>query len=376
MKFILFLLSHLLIIAVSGQRQKNKPKFHAFIFANTNDRNIGKACREDLTNIAKQTQVISDAIGYEFDQNTFDGAKFDINSLNDLMHGAKIKDSDIVFLYFTSHGARTNSDTSIFPNVLFPGLKEKYVNGESVHEAFKRKFHMKLLITMIDACDSFANIPQSQLVFFKESYQHQFPTMLRLNQVLFYKRLFKYINGDIIMTSSQKGATSYCTTEGSVFTNEFIRTMEHFSNIYLGLDQPTPTWKSFFNALQSSTKAKSLYISYQQGDTTARYPVWKNSTGQPDMPAYFIEGFSEIVIYTQQSSIGVTRIGQFPENLAREIEAVTYFIKDTAKRSEMVLNGIAKNDFRVEYTIEKDVLVYAEIKFKDGRKLDVAIVQM
>ncbi|MHA4811301.1 caspase family protein [Flavitalea flava] len=394
MKLLILIVPHFLIIMALGQKSEHHlPVFHAFLFANTNDVAIGVACREDLSNITRQVGVICTATGYRLDQQTFDGFNFDTSNINKVLQNSTINDSDVIFLYFCSHGGRTKADTGDFPNILFPG-RDQYVSSENIHTRFKNKFHPKLLVTFINACDSLMPVEQSQIVYFKEAYKHEFPKTLRMNQVNFYKKLWKYSNGDIIMTSSQKGATSLGTSDGSIFTNEFIRVSEQFSNMHGGMEVTPTTWNNFFNYLQRSTKAKAAWTSYTYWhDTTSRFPVWKNSTTSPDKYNFDDDGYPEVHIYIdhiisetdkgsvmgnigfKKLSIGVTSINGFPDLLAPKVKAVTFYIKDPENNSETIIQGSKENAFKVTYQSKKEILVYAVVKFLDGQESDIVTIE-
>lgn len=394
MKSLILILPYFLFAVAFGQKDEQTiPVFHAFLFANTNDNIIGPGCREDLSNITQQVGVISTAIGYRLDQQTFDGFNFDTSSLNKLLQNSTItvNDSDVIFLYFDSHGGRIKADTGDFPRILFP-KRDQYVSSEAIHSRFKNKFHPKLLVTFIDACDSLAPIEKSQIAYFKDAYQHEFPKTLHMNQVNFYKKLWKYSSGDIIMTSSQKGATSICSPDGSVFTNEFIRVSERFSNMHGGMEVTPSTWNNFLIELQRSTKASALRISFEAwGDTNIRYPVWRNITTSTDKD-YFDDGYPEVHLYVdhivsdtngvlmggvgfKKLRIGVTAVNSFPSLLSPKLKAVTYFIKDPQNNSESAIPGLKANDFIITYQSTNEILVYARVEFLDGRVSDVVTIQ-
>ena len=172
----LFLLVPTLICA---QQEETTPILHSYIFCNTVDTSIGSSCIQDYLNIQKEIKVIADAIGYASKMHSFIGLDFKTANLYTIPDNEKVGDSDIVIMYFSSHGGRIISDSSEFPNIIFPQRNEQFVNAESIHDTFKTKLHPKLLITVIDACNSFFDGSENEIIHLKSAYNHQYPTIKR-----------------------------------------------------------------------------------------------------------------------------------------------------------------------------------------------------
>ena len=385
-------LSLLISTVLYGQEKALKlPILHAFVFANTNDPSIGSSCSIDLTNMAKQAKIIADAIGYASDIRYFGGYDFSIANLNKSRDKSKIKDSDIVILFFSSHGFRTLSDTSEFPDIIFSRQNSNYVNAESIHNSFKRRFHPKLLITIIDACNGVANLSQSQIVYLKSSANPEFRSNLYLNEVHYYKRLFRESYGDIILCSSQKGQPALIDTidgGGGLLTTEFIQLMQESAQLNDGLDIVPMTWDRFLMQIRTRVKSKSLML---DSDTISRYPVWAKSVktlntvpseiGPPELSISIMRktesgwtaleqksGYNELVFTINQT-------GRTPEAATRHFKNVTYYLRDKKTDSIITLIGRPERNFTVSYEISDPISVYAVVTLGNGEKMDVIFVQ-
>ena len=390
--FLIALLSPMILF--SQKIAPVKPVLHAYLFSNTSDIKIGMSCYKDFTNMESQVKIISDAIGYESDITSYVGLNFDTTNLYKIRNSAVVKDSDVMILYFSSHGGRSTSDTSEFPDVVFPGRSTVLVNAESIHNEFKTKFHPKLLITIIDACnDTVANLSQSQIVYFKDSYEHEFPKNLHLNEALFYKRLFKNSYGDIILCSSQKGKTSFTNSLGSILTNELIRSWEMLSKRSGQVEILPITWESFLKCMKYQAMNKSLLISSTHyNDTTSRYPVWRCSVKTDESEFNFNVESPELLISVMRKTdqgwtmlvdgdkytklnFGIEPRGSLVEAITDKFKSVTYYIYDRLTKAETIKTGKPEDRYSVTYDTVNPFLVCATIEYKNGEKMDVAIVQ-
>jgi hypothetical protein len=298
-----------------------------------------------------------------------------------------IGDSDLVIIYFSSHGSKARNDTTEkFPNILFPAPFRHFpYNVESIHNAFKRSHHAKLLLTIVDACNAFDSYPRSSVINYKSDYSHDFPQTFSLNETLFYNLFFRDSKGDLIISSSQVGQTSLTNGQsGSVFTNEFIRQFQNFSKNFGGLEVVPATWDRFLQALQYSTKARALQISVSAwNDTTIRYPIWKNnlttvldSQNQISAPELQIQSWGQEVTadgYTKKF-FQVTKTRSIPQVLYNQIKKIVFYFKDIPTGRETTYYGTKENSFTVTYLIKEKTLVFASVEFLDGRVLEVTTV--
>lgn len=244
--------------------------FHAIIFADTNDSDIGASCGKDLNNMSILFTNISTATGMQL--NTIYCSEDECNkeTLFDEIRRMQVGSNDVVFFYYTGHGGRAVDEKSPFPQLAFQGNRDSdYYPLAKINDRIKQK-NPRLVVSMSDACNSIVSGTTSKGVSKGNSYISKGVSNL-------YSELFLKTKGNIIVTSSQKGETSIAVDDGGVFSLAFITVLEEFE-------------KRGVNASWQTVMEKTKEATYASLITSKHTPYFEiyldNDTNTGSMPGY------------------------------------------------------------------------------------------
>lgn len=251
-------------------------KIHGFIFCKTNEEVINpdylntfdRGMQKNYERMDSFCQVLSRVMKMEYVRHVLIGKDFNLNGIETTLSNVKdIGSNDIVILYFSTHGFLSAKGNSLFPIV-------DIRNGNSISTY---KIHNKLIslkpkfvLSLIDACSNYAELsPQDSFLInsiWKPGTQNiisnaDISSVSNTN----YLTLFKGC-GQIISCAGQPGATTYATSEGSVFTTAFLSTFNQTVNHSDGV----LSWGRIFD----KTKGIVLKESSLPG-LTPHYPEWE-----------------------------------------------------------------------------------------------------
>ncbi|MDO5309314.1 MAG: caspase family protein [Planctomycetia bacterium] len=149
--------------------------------------------------------------------------------------------NDIVFFYWTGHGAYDSSRGHYL--ALPPGNGDRYVFRSKILSALKQK-NPRLIVFITDTCHSLIDVPSAPCAA---------PTMEMTRKI---RSLFFDCRGVLDANSSSPGQKSISTEAGSIFTILFT------SYLQSDVNRPT-TWKAFFSEIDDwcrhNGKAQRVY---------------------------------------------------------------------------------------------------------------------
>jgi hypothetical protein len=243
--------------------------FHAFLFCKTNDPNIHQSVTINYGNVQNELQKIASALQLTYVEHSATGRNFTAPTVKKIIENTDVGENDIVFMYFSTHGAMTRYDSNIFPQLDIP---TEMVSAYTQHLSMRKK-NPKLVITAIEACSGYLNItPQEAFVYQGIDNKIPVPGLSDL-EIRNIKKLFSS-NCDLVITAGNPGKNTWATSSGSMFTNCLLRSMhEQFDTE----NELMVSWDRLLNQAKIYTSAMTANTPIQY------YPVWEknNCTGGP-----------------------------------------------------------------------------------------------
>lgn len=211
---------------------------HAIIFANTQspgnpnnprDPGIGPSVTVDFERMGLELTSISSFIGYNLKKYYYYGTqdRFNRNCLINVLNNLSCGKDDIVFFYYSGHGARYENEDSQYPEMI---LKVPYgsVGSQDVYplyDVYKQIMRKSPRLTIVfgDLCNS------TWKGAFKPNNNDRGASMKSDAVCDVYKNLFLNVKGGLIATSSKPGQTSGCaqfsdgSEAGGRFTASFLQ---------------------------------------------------------------------------------------------------------------------------------------------------------
>ena len=193
--------------------------FHAIIFADTKDANIGKSTMLDLNSVS--------------------------NMLVEAQSSLKGKMEFVYYIYpdiYCSPQNLSMQDTSPYPQMCLGQTNEaQMVSVEGVDRALARK-NPRLRFVITDCCNSEDEFITPKLEISKGS------SVVTTKKESNYEKLFMGKYGNVIITSSKAGETSSCNYQiGGFFTYCLLAVLEN------AIQQDVTDWDEIINAAKKST---------------------------------------------------------------------------------------------------------------------------
>ncbi|PWJ42896.1 caspase family protein [Sediminitomix flava] len=235
--------------------------FHAFLLASTLDPSIGSSCQQDFDRMEVEFATIANANNLEIKKYYLEGKNFSKEKLMEQLDKLECGPEDIVFFYYSGHGARSTTDASRWPQMFLSTVRldRHYYPLEFVQEEIAKK-NPKFQIVMADCCNEIlpglshkiASRGGGSLV---DDINESFDV---------YKNLFKMPAGKIIATSSSPGEQAFGDREGGFFTRSFLDAVQKS----VMAAQPI-TWGD----LMANTKKSTMDMCYDPYFFTPQYEI-------------------------------------------------------------------------------------------------------
>ena len=196
--------------------------FHAILFGDTNDESIGNTVKLDIERIscmlAEAQAALQNKISFEYDVNVAN--RCSPQNLRNVLNRLQCGKDDVVFLYYSGHGARSLHDTSKYPQMsLGAHYENELISAEGTFNIIKRKCP-RLCIMITDCCNSYSENLSPKLELSKSA-----PCINREIETN-YEDLFMKKSGAMIITSSKAGETSACNFKiGGFLTYGYLTVM-------------------------------------------------------------------------------------------------------------------------------------------------------
>lgn len=372
----------ILLLSINIFNYSCAQKIIAVTFVDTDDDKIGDGCTIDLKNFRKYCNRLKNAIGYTLEEHNYSGADFSSINFDSFENNFQSSSNDIIFLYVSSHGARSNYDRTIFPQVYVKGqLKSVY----DKYMALYKKPH-KTLVTIIDACNVIRGITPKEIELFSKTYQPDFISTISEVEKANSKKVFVDNSFDLIITSSQVGITSLSTPGGSVFTNNFIASCNYYlrneNRNLVNIDNILERAKDY-----TYNETQRMYINNHEPQTNEHrphYPLWsfnrrpsliftKDFTPSQFNIEYTVQKLSrqEKRHYHTRDDYRIVMNIKGDQSIIDSIKEVKYILHHTF-RHPVVIATDKENDYKYVLFVWGEFLLRAEITLKNESVIDVA----
>lgn len=279
--FLLFLFLRLtLFLVLITPYNSFSQTLHGFIFCKTNEKDIpldyqgtfDKGMQKNFELIDSLCINIAKNLNIEYAPHFVLGKSFNLKQIELTLDASKnnISKEDVVVLYFSTHGYVTQDSRSVFP--IIDIRNGDFISTYLIHTKIS-KAKPKFLLTLIDACSNYANLTPQDSFLFRKSFEFESTKYHKSNDVsklknTSYLSLFKGCT-QIISCAGQPGATTYATSEGSIFTSSFLKVFYNTVNQGNGLF----SWSKILD----DTKERVLQNTSLPG-LTKYYPQWEFGT--------------------------------------------------------------------------------------------------
>lgn len=193
---------------------------HCIIIADTQAAGIKSSVKGDLNNIRTQIKKISYYTGMEVKEKIFQGDEV-TDSLMTWINNYEVGSEDLVMLFFSGHGYRTEGKGDNFwPNLYLTPLRQG-VDYADIFQSILEK-NPRFFIAIADCCNNVINEKYAPPEFMQARFFHLF----NLDAVENYRRLFLYSSGFVIASSASPGQYAWGGKSGGLFTVAFFNSIE------------------------------------------------------------------------------------------------------------------------------------------------------
>lgn len=264
----------LLIIMAFLCLQAEAKTIHWITFVDTTDGNVGQIdinTRQLL--YTRWINVVNAALapkGYKSHVMDFYDVKTTPENCKSAVQNLICEPEDVVVFYYIGHGARSNQDRTPFPQMqLAQSNERKFVPLTWVHNELKSK-RARFTLTIGMCCNVYADVlsAKDNIAFGLNSGNASFSA----NQVANIQQMFLGNKGDIIITSSKPGQSSWACRKPGVGATDFFTYNLFTSFDELTRQQKSPSWESFLTIITNRVNNQSS----AEGHTQT--PVFENNT--------------------------------------------------------------------------------------------------
>lgn len=218
--------------------------FHAIIFADTKDENIGKSTMLDLNSVSNMLVEAQSSLKgkMEFVYYIYPDTYCSPQNLRKVLDNLRCGSDDVVFFYYSGHGVRSMQDVSPYPQMCLGQTDEaQMISVEGVDRALARK-NPRLRFVITDCCNSEDEYVTPKLEISKGN------SIVNAKRAGNYEKLFMGKYGNLIVTSSKAGETSSCNNQiGGFFTYCLLAVLEN------AIRQDVTDWQLIMEAVKEST---------------------------------------------------------------------------------------------------------------------------
>ena len=330
-RFIMIIVSMLFTMSTYATQVKQLPVFHAILFADTDDSNIGKTTELDLSKVSSMLIEAQSSLQeeMEFKYYIYPGNYCNPENLRRVINSINVNSNDVVFFYYSGHGVRSVHDTSDYPQMcLGLGLNQqsKMISVEGVDREIAKK-RPRLHFTVSDCCNSIGENVSPKLEISKG------PSVISSQTKTNYKKLFLEKSGYAIVTSSSKGETSSCNLSvGGFFTFCLMHVMEQ------AVKQDVTDWNVILENVYKST------VNVSSGEMHPVYDV-QISDRLTDAPAatYTQTDDSDIVTAEDNLLPALRRIIDMKRTPESRLAMVNTLIAEYFSGNNVVVESIGKD---------------------------------
>jgi hypothetical protein len=194
---------------------------YAILVGDTLDDSIGDHCQQDLYQMQAELQKISRYTGLKLNLLVFQGRLAMPQSIVQQVLELALTSDDVVILYFSMHGYRTQSKSDPWPNLYF-SLVNQGLDFNAINQMVINK-NPRLFISIADVCNNL--IPDGVVPTLQPRHAalSQEASVLRKKN---YTRLFLQSSGVILLSGAIPGQYSWSSAAGGVYTSAFLKTLK------------------------------------------------------------------------------------------------------------------------------------------------------
>jgi len=257
-----------ILIVLAFSNRGFSQTLHAIIFASTDDPKIGKSVEKDLDNIKNELGEIAYYLYMDVDVVGGIGRDANKRTLIEVLNNLQCGPEDIVFFYYSGHGARSIDDSSKFPQMTFRAGDDQAYPLYKADELIASK-KPKFRLIMGDLCNSVSPYISAK---YDAGDGKSYVNEKGGNPALVYQNLFENVKGGVIVSSSKAGETSQAWGIGGAFTCCFLYELNELEN-----DPANASWETLLERTKNTTLAETREADkMKQGQT----PVFEiNLTG-------------------------------------------------------------------------------------------------
>ncbi len=216
-------LALVIILQISVLEKSFAQTFHAIMFADTFDQSIGESCASDYDRMEVEFATIARANGMKLEPHYFRDFDFTKAQIVSTLKNLKCSNQDIVYFFYSGHGARAENDKSKWPQLALGGAQktdEDFYPLAFVDKMLAEK-KPKFRIIMADCCNSVLH----GLSVKKE---RSGPSIIDGEKKAFdvYRNLFREPTGSVIVTSASPGEYALGIKEGGLFSMSFLEELQ------------------------------------------------------------------------------------------------------------------------------------------------------
>lgn len=231
---------------------------------------IRNSTRHDMSTLRKTVRIIAKKTPFKLRVKLLKGRDLTKYNLKGWINHIPNNRRDVILIYFSGHGYRTDSMTSPWPNLFLPAKDETFPAEELRQLLLTRK--PRLGIILLDCCNNPAKI--------------KFPNFCREKNIPHngfrgLRSLFLESKGLVIATGSKPGGVSFALDNGSLFTSSFILALKE------GADSPKISWETILlntkalcapmqhpqasvqlNSIKATKQSQENYVDILNNDTS------------------------------------------------------------------------------------------------------------
>ena len=244
---------------------------HVILAGDTNDPDIGESVQQDLNNMTKLFETISNKTGMDYAGFSLDGDGLTSSGLDKAMTKLEVSADDVIFFYYSGHGGRYQATETKWPLLKF---QDGLVEFQQVLDTLSA-MRPRLLIALADCCNSY--IDEASFRQNLKQFEKAAPSAES------YKKLFLYQQGHYIASGSIPGEPSIALQDGGMFTSNFLAKLE--SEAASG----NPDWRNIRATVLAAPNGEEQHPQYEieieAATEGSSAPIAPPAPAQPVAPA-------------------------------------------------------------------------------------------
>lgn len=253
-----------LLLASAQLVAQDRPTMHAIIFADTDDKSIGKGEAISLDKFTDMLRTVCNTINYSFLPDIYKGANCRSSELQDCLKEFNCDTNDIVVFCYLGHGTRSAMDTSVFPQMcLHESNQSDFIPLINVTKSLAT--HRAHLTVVIGDC---CNVTGEYVMPKENIIAPAARTNLRTASISLISDLFVNTSGVITMCATKPETFGWSNQEtGSYFLNSFIQAIE---DTPINSIRPGNPWGSVMDIVMKDLWTKEFFL---RNNPTKKYKM-------------------------------------------------------------------------------------------------------